>query len=169
MLKITSYGDFCLEKKFIRSCPQICYLSVTSKGEVIHSAGDNIQMEAGNDVDKELATNKERINQISGKPWAKNKRDTSAKYIEKLEYRHTTFSKKWKTLKKLAEQLASQTAAQLKIIIFNPDNNKTETFHTQNMIKEPGETSKPNLHISAKSIIQAVICYPFTFKRIDII
>ena len=22
-----------------------------------------------------------------------------------------------------------------------------ETFHTQNMIKEPGETSKPNLHI----------------------
>ena len=51
------------------------------------------------------------------------------------------------TLKKLAEQLASQTGTQLNIIIFNPDNNKTKPFHTQNMIKEPWETSKPNLHI----------------------
>ena len=144
-------------------------LSLTSNGEIIHSASDNIQMEAGNDVDKELATNEEQTNPISGKSWAKNKRDTSAKYIEKLEHRHTMFSKKWKKLKKLAQQLASQTGAQLKIIIFNPGNNKTETFHTQNMMKEPGETSRSNLHISAKSIIQAVICYSFAFKRIDII
>ena len=41
------------------------------------------------------------------------------------------------TLKKLAEQLASQTGTQLNIIIFNRDNNKTKPFHTQNMIKEP--------------------------------
>ena len=93
-----------------------------------------------------MTTNEGLTNQISGKHWTKNKRDTSAKYIEKLEYRCTTFSKKWKTLKKLAEQLASQTGAQLKVINFNPDSSKTETFHTQNMIKEPGETSKPNLH-----------------------
>ena len=61
----------------------------------------------------------------------------SAKYIEKLEYCCTMFSKKMETLKKLAEQLTSQTGTQLNIIIFNPDNNKTKPFHTQNMIKEP--------------------------------
>ena len=34
---------------------------------------------------------------------------------------------------------ASQTGAQIKIIIFNPDNNEKETFHTKNMIVEPNE------------------------------
>ena len=41
-------------------------LSVTSNGEIIHSASDNIQMEAGNDVDKELATNEEQTNPSLG-------------------------------------------------------------------------------------------------------
>ena len=35
----------------------------------------------------------------TSKPWTIQKRDTSNKYIEKIEYRRTTFTKKWKTLK----------------------------------------------------------------------
>ena len=120
-------------------------------------------MEAGNYVNKELMTNEELTNEISGKPWTKNKRNMTAKYTEKLEYRRTTFSKKWKAVKKLAEQLASQTGAQLKIIIFNLDNNKTETIH-----KRIWGNLKTKFAYAAKSTVQAVTCYSFTFKRIDI-
>ena len=55
-------------------------------------------MEAGNYVNKELMTNEELTNEISGKPWTKNKRNMTAKYTEKMEYRRTTFSKKWKAV-----------------------------------------------------------------------
>ena len=68
-------------------------LSLTSNGEVIHSASGNIPSEAGNNVDKELTTNEELTNQFIGKRWTKDKRNTSAKYMEKLEHRRTTFQK----------------------------------------------------------------------------
>ena len=42
------------------------------------------------------------------------KKDTSNKYVEKIEYRRTIFTKKWKTLKSQAETLASQTGAENK-------------------------------------------------------
>ena len=35
----------------------------------------------------------------SSRPWTKNKRDTSAKYLENTAYRRTTFSKKSKGIK----------------------------------------------------------------------
>ena len=55
------------------------------------------------------------------------------------------FTKKWKTLKSQAEALASQTGAEIKIIIYNPDNNKKpENFHASNIIetREPGAATK---------------------------
>lgn len=45
------------------------------------------------------------------KPWTKEKRDTTGKYLTNLLYRRTTFSKKFKTLKQSAELLANQTGA----------------------------------------------------------
>ena len=80
----------------------------------------------------------------TSKPWTIQKRDTSNKYIEKIEYRRTTFTKKWKTLKTQAEALASQTGAEIKIVIYNPDNKKTVTFHTSNItkMKGPGAATK---------------------------
>ena len=61
---------------------------------------------------------------------AMKKRDTLKKYFEKLAYRRTTYTKKYNTLKSTAEALASQCRAEIKIIIYNPDNRKTEKFHT---------------------------------------
>ena len=60
----------------------------------------------------------------TSKPWTKNKRNTSCSYIKNIAYRRTTFSKKVKSMKKQAEDLAKQTGAQIKIIIFNPDSKK---------------------------------------------
>ena len=61
---------------------------------------------------------------VTSKPWTKNKRNTSCSYIKNIAYRRTTFSKKVKSMKKQAEDLAKQTGAQIKIIIFNPDSKK---------------------------------------------
>ena len=41
--------------------------------------------------------------------------------IKDIAYRRTTFSKKVKSMKKQAEDLAKQTGAQIKITIFNPN------------------------------------------------
>ena len=54
----------------------------------------------------------------------KNKRNTSCSYIKNIAYRRTIFSKKVKSMKKQAEDLAKQTGAQFKITIFNPDSKK---------------------------------------------
>ena len=79
----------------------------------------------------------------TSKPWTIQKRDTSNKYIEKIEYRRTTFTKKWKMLKSQAEALASQTGAEIKIVIYNADK-KTVTFHMSNIteMREPGAATK---------------------------
>ena len=61
----------------------------------------------------------------TSKPWTKNKRNTSCSYIKNIAYRRTTFSKKVKSMKKQAEDLAKQTGAQIKITIFNLDSKKT--------------------------------------------
>ena len=45
------------------------------------------------------------------------KKDTTCKYVEKIEYRRTTFTKNWKKLKSQAEALASQTGAEIRIVI----------------------------------------------------
>ena len=58
----------------------------------------------------------------TSKPWTIQ--NSSNKYIEKIEYRRTTFTKKWKTLKSQAEALASQTGVEIKAVIYNPDNKK---------------------------------------------
>ena len=42
-------------------------------------------------------------------------------------------------MKESADMLASQTGAQIKIIIFNLGRKKKDTFHTKNMIVEPNE------------------------------
>ena len=55
------------------------------------------------------------------KPWTKNKRNSSFSYIKNIAYRRTTFSKIVKSMKKQAEDLAKQTGAQIKIVIFNPN------------------------------------------------
>ena len=72
------------------------------------------------------------------------------------------FTKKWKMLKSQAEALASQTGAEMKIVIYNPDNKKTENFHTSNITKtrEPGAAIKmspllpppPIMHSQSKSL-----------------
>ena len=64
----------------------------------------------------------------TSKPWTIQKRDTSNKYIEKIEYRRTAFTKKCKTLKSQAEVLVSQTGGEIKILIYNHDNNKNGNF-----------------------------------------
>ena len=73
---------------------------------------------------------------------ATKKWDISNKYIEKLAYRRTTYTKKYNTLTSKAEALASQCRAEIKIIIYNPGNGKTEEFYTQNLLltqrREPG-------------------------------
>ena len=66
----------------------------------------------------------------TNKLWTKKKRDTSYHYIEKLQYRHTTFTK---TLKKLAENLAQQCDDEIKTTIFNLDKRKLDTFYTENI------------------------------------
>ena len=72
----------------------------------------------------------------TSKPWTNNKRNTSCFYIRSIAYRRTTFSKKVKSMKKQAEDLAKQMGAQRKIIIFNPDSKKTITYHTSNLTEE---------------------------------
>ena len=62
------------------------------------------------------------------KPWTKNKRNTCW-YIKNIAYRRTTFSKKVKSMKKQAEDLAKQTGAQIKITTFNLDSKRTITSH----------------------------------------
>ena len=61
-------------------------------------------------------------------------------YIKNIAYRRTTFSKKGKSMKKQAEDLAKQMGAQIKITIFNLDSKKTITYHTSSVTeeKEPG-------------------------------
>lgn len=71
--------------------------------------------------------------------WTNNKGDTSGKYLENLKYRRTTSSNKWKSLNESADIFASQTGVQVKIIIFNTNNNKKEAFYTKNMKVEPNE------------------------------
>ena len=44
-----------------------------------------------------------------------------------------TFTKKWKTLKSQAEAFASQTGAEIKIIIYNLENKKPENFQMSNI------------------------------------
>ena len=66
----------------------------------------------------------------TNKLWTKKKRDTSYHYIEKLQYRHTSFTK---TLKKLAENLAQQCDDEIKTTIFNLDKRKLDTFYTENI------------------------------------
>ena len=96
---------------------------------------------------------------------ATKKRDTSKKYVERLAYRRTTYTKKYNTLKSTAEALASQCGAEIKIIIYNPDNGKTEEFHTLNLLltqrREPGveyvapvvqEQLVPTYHSPSKSL-----------------
>ena len=78
----------------------------------------------------------------SSRPWTKNKRDTSAKYLENTAYRRTTFSKKSKGIKKYADDFAQQTGAEIKIVIYNPDNKKTQTYYTKNVSVPFGRESK---------------------------
>ena len=78
----------------------------------------------------------------SSRPWTKNKRDTSAKYLENTAYRRTTFSKKSKGIKKYADDFAHQTGAEIKIVIYNPDNKKTQTYYTKNVSVPFGRESK---------------------------
>ena len=68
----------------------------------------------------------------SGKPWTKNKRDTSGSYVENIKRRQTTFCRKIKILHQKAEMISKQTGAQIKIIVYNPDNGKTSNFYTSN-------------------------------------
>ena len=78
----------------------------------------------------------------SSRPWTKNKRDTSAKYLENTACRRTTFSKKSKGIKKYADDFAQQTGAEIKIVIYNPDNKKTQTYYTKNVSVPFGRESK---------------------------
>ena len=78
----------------------------------------------------------------SSRPWTKNKRDTSAKYLENTAYRRTTFSKKSKGIKKYANDFPQQTGAEIKIVIYNPDNKKTQTYYTKNVSVPFGRESK---------------------------
>ena len=78
----------------------------------------------------------------SSRPWTKNKRDTSAKYLENTAYRRTTFSKKSKGIKKYTDDFAQQTGAEIKIVIYNPDNKKTQTYYTKNVSVPFGRESK---------------------------
>ena len=64
-----------------------------------------------------------RSKNATSKPWTKNKRNTCW-YIKNIAYRRTTFSKKVKSMKKQAEDLAKQMGAQIKITIFNLDSKK---------------------------------------------
>ena len=78
----------------------------------------------------------------SSRPWTKNKRDTSAKYLENTAYRRTTFSKKSKGIKKYADDFAQQTGGEIKIVIYNPGNKKTQTYYTKNVSVQFGRESK---------------------------
>ena len=51
------------------------------------------------------------------------------------KYKRTRFTKKWEMLKSQAEVLASQTGAEIKIIMYNPNNKKTGNFHISNITK----------------------------------
>lgn len=87
-------------------------ISVTSMGEVTTKSINGEKAVDGN----QMAKNEELC-------W-KAKQDTSGKYIEKLEYQGKAFSKKVKTLKQLAELLAKQTGAEIKITSYNSDSKK---------------------------------------------
>ena len=57
----------------------------------------------------------------SSQPWTKNKRDTSAKYLENTATEGQLFLKNQKE-SKYADDFAQQTGAETKIVIYNPDN-----------------------------------------------
>ena len=78
----------------------------------------------------------------SSRPWTKNKRDTSAKYLENTAYRRTTSSKKSKGIKKYTDDFAKQTGAEIKIVIYNPNNKKMQTYYTKNVSVPFGHESK---------------------------
>ena len=61
-----------------------------------------------------------------------------------------------KIFKESPHMLPSQTGAQMKIIIFNPDNNKKETFRTKNMIVESNEHGEVQNQESQKT--QSITC-----------
>ena len=67
-------------------------------------------------------------------PWTKNKRDTSAKYLGNTAYRRTTFSKKSKGIKKYADEFAQQMGAEIKIVIYNLNNKKTQPYYTKKIL-----------------------------------
>ena len=82
------------------------------------------QVTDGASSEEEVVTYSESTSNTatSGKPWTKNKRDTSGSYVENIERRRTTFCRKIKTLHQKAEMIPKQTDAQIKIIVYNPDN-----------------------------------------------
>ena len=105
----------------------------------------------------------------SSRPWTKNKRDTSAKYLENTAYRRTTFSKKSKGIKKYANDFPQQTGAEIKIVIYNPDNKKTQTYYTKNVSVPFGRESK---HSTVKKSPAAAAAPPplvhSPFKRLNL-
>ena len=56
----------------------------------------------------------------SSRSWTKNKRDTSAKYLEKIAYRRTTFSKKSNGIKKYVVDFAQQRELKSKLLSIIP-------------------------------------------------
>ena len=117
-------------------------IDITELNNFVHTDDNTSINSSGVIIPNRSQAQQQQDKAKSSRPWTKNKRDTSAKYLENTAYRRTTFSKKSKGIKKYANDFPQQTGAEIKIVIYNPDNKKTQTYYTKNVSVPFGRESK---------------------------
>ena len=106
-------------------------LSINSSG-VVEESATAVQPELA----RKPSSTKSPQTRNASKPWTKNTRNRSCQYVTNNERRNTTLCKKWATLKKHINEIATQTGVQLKIEMYNPRTKKREVFLSANHPKK---------------------------------